>query len=106
MAWALKKASINLNDVKKKEKTFKVRVEHHLEKVFSLHDIKRMIKQIIAFPPDTQIRKLYDEFHLGTLSFTLMSRDFPPYFLNFSSSHFSVLKVRGKTEETSPVVRP
>ena len=42
-----------LCEKKKKKKTFKVRVEHHLEKVFALHDIKRMIKQIIAFPPDT-----------------------------------------------------
>lgn len=71
MVWALKKASTSLNDVrkKKKKKTFKVRVEHHLEKVFALHDIKRMIKQIIAFPPDTQIQKLCNEFHLGMLSF-------------------------------------
>lgn len=92
--------------MEKKKKTFKVSVEHHLEKVFAFYNIKKMIKQIIAFPPETQIRKLYDEFHLGMLSFTLMSWDFPPYFLNFSSSHFTAVKVRGKTEETSPIVRP
>lgn len=106
MVWALKKASTSLNDFKKKEKTFKVSVEHHLEKVFAFRNITRMIKQIIAFPPETQIRKLCDEFYLGMLTFALTSWDFPRYFLNFSSPLSTVLKVRGKTEETSPTVRP